>query len=89
MVNRLGRVEDGTAVGLWRRTWVAAARMAAWSGVPTVIGPSDMPEFDVNMMDVPERGVLGLGEPPTIPTAAAIASGSTKGEMSTSVCCQP
>jgi xanthine dehydrogenase YagR molybdenum-binding subunit len=26
------------------------------------------------MMDVPERGVLGLGEPPTIPTAAAIAN---------------
>jgi len=37
-------------------------------------GPSDMPEFDVRMMDVPERGVLGLGEPPTIPTAAAIAN---------------
>jgi xanthine dehydrogenase YagR molybdenum-binding subunit len=39
-----------------------------------VAGPSDMPEFDVNMMDVPERGVLGIGEPPTIPTAAAIAN---------------
>jgi xanthine dehydrogenase YagR molybdenum-binding subunit len=39
-----------------------------------VAGPSDMPEFDVRMMDVPERGVLGLGEPPTIPTAAAIAN---------------
>jgi len=39
-----------------------------------IAGPSDMPEFDVRMMDVPERGVLGLGEPPTIPTAAAIAN---------------
>ncbi len=39
-----------------------------------IAGPSDMPEFDVNMMDVPDRGVLGLGEPPTIPTAAAIAN---------------
>lgn len=39
-----------------------------------IAGPSDMPEFDVHMMDVPERGVLGLGEPPTIPTAAAIAN---------------
>lgn len=37
-------------------------------------GPSDMPEFGAHMMDVPERGVLGLGEPPTIPTAAAIAN---------------
>lgn len=35
-------------------------------------GPSDMPEFGTHMMDTPERGVLGLGEPPTIPTAAAI-----------------
>ncbi len=39
-----------------------------------IAGPSDMPEFDVHMMDVPERGVLGIGEPPTIPTAAAIAN---------------
>ncbi len=37
-------------------------------------GPSDMPEIEVHMMDVPERGVIGLGEPPTIPTAAAIAN---------------
>jgi len=39
-----------------------------------IAGPSDMPEFDVRLMDVSERGVLGLGEPPTIPTAAAIAN---------------
>jgi len=37
-------------------------------------GPSDIPEIDIHMMDVPERGTLGIGEPPAIPTAAAIAN---------------
>ena len=29
------------------------------------------------MLDYPERGVIGIGEPPTIPTAAAIANAVT------------
>jgi xanthine dehydrogenase YagR molybdenum-binding subunit len=37
-------------------------------------GPSDIPEIDVTLVDQPERGVVGLGEPPTISTAAAIAN---------------
>jgi xanthine dehydrogenase YagR molybdenum-binding subunit len=37
-------------------------------------GLSDMPEIDVTLIDQPERGVIGLGEPPTISTAAAIAN---------------
>jgi xanthine dehydrogenase YagR molybdenum-binding subunit len=37
-------------------------------------GPSDIPEIDVVLVDQPERGVIGLGEPPTISTAAAIAN---------------
>lgn len=37
-------------------------------------GLSDMPEIDVTLVDQPERGVVGLGEPPTISTAAAIAN---------------
>jgi xanthine dehydrogenase YagR molybdenum-binding subunit len=37
-------------------------------------GPSDMPEIDVTLLDQPERGVIGIGEPPTISTAAAIAN---------------
>jgi xanthine dehydrogenase YagR molybdenum-binding subunit len=32
-----------------------------------------MPQIHVHMMDMPERGVIGIGEPPTVPTAAAIA----------------
>ena len=37
-------------------------------------GPSDIPEIDVTLVDQPARGVVGLGEPPTISTAAAIAN---------------
>jgi xanthine dehydrogenase YagR molybdenum-binding subunit len=35
-------------------------------------GIQDMPEIVVHMVDMPERGVIGIGEPPTIGTAAAI-----------------
>ena len=31
------------------------------------------PADRVRLKDQPERGVVGLGEPPTVPTAAAIA----------------
>jgi xanthine dehydrogenase YagR molybdenum-binding subunit len=37
-------------------------------------GLADVPEIDVVMLDYPERGVIGIGEPVTIPTAAAIAN---------------
>lgn len=35
-------------------------------------GIRDMPKITVHMMDMPDRGVIGIGEPPTISTAAAI-----------------
>jgi xanthine dehydrogenase YagR molybdenum-binding subunit len=35
-------------------------------------GMEDIPEIVVHMHDMPERGVIGIGEPPTISTAAAI-----------------
>lgn len=35
-------------------------------------GINDMPRVHVHMMDMPERGVIGIGEPPTISTAAAV-----------------
>lgn len=35
-------------------------------------GIADMPKIHVHMMDMPERGVIGIGEPPTISTHAAI-----------------
>ena len=37
-------------------------------------GMSDIPDIDVTLVDQPERGVVGLGEPPVISTAAAIAN---------------
>jgi xanthine dehydrogenase YagR molybdenum-binding subunit len=36
-------------------------------------GMSDVPQIDIRLKDQPERGVIGVGEPPTVPTAAAIA----------------
>jgi len=36
-------------------------------------GMSDIPQIDVRLKNMPERGVVGIGEPPTVPTAAAIA----------------
>jgi xanthine dehydrogenase YagR molybdenum-binding subunit len=35
-------------------------------------GIADMPPIHVHMLDMPERGVIGIGEPPTIATSAAI-----------------
>jgi xanthine dehydrogenase YagR molybdenum-binding subunit len=35
---------------------------------------SDIPEIEVHLLDYPERGVIGIGEPPTIPTASALAN---------------
>lgn len=37
-------------------------------------GLADAPEIDVVLLDMPERGVIGIGEPVTIPTASAIAN---------------
>lgn len=35
---------------------------------------SDIPKVDVMLMNQPERGIIGIGEPPTVPTASAIAN---------------
>lgn len=35
-------------------------------------GIRDMPKITVHMQNMPDRGVIGIGEPPTISTAAAI-----------------
>ncbi len=37
-------------------------------------GLADVPDIDVVLLDMPERGVIGIGEPVTIPTAGAIAN---------------
>ena len=37
-------------------------------------GAADMPEIEILLIDMPERGVIGVGEPCTVPTAAAIAN---------------
>ena len=35
-------------------------------------GIQDMPNIHIHMMDMPERGVIGIGEPATVSTAAAV-----------------
>ena len=37
-------------------------------------GHSDLGEIEVHLLDYPERGVIGIGEPPVIPTGAALAN---------------
>jgi xanthine dehydrogenase YagR molybdenum-binding subunit len=39
-----------------------------------VAGMSDIPKIDIILNNMPERGVIGIGEPPTVSTAAAIAN---------------
>jgi xanthine dehydrogenase YagR molybdenum-binding subunit len=37
-------------------------------------GMSDVPKIDIILNNMPERGVIGIGEPPTVSTSAAIAN---------------
>jgi xanthine dehydrogenase YagR molybdenum-binding subunit len=37
-------------------------------------GAADIPPIELVLLDMPERGVIGVGEPVTIPTASAIAN---------------
>ena len=37
-------------------------------------GISDIPDIEVILLDMPERGVIGIGEPVVIPTASAVAN---------------
>jgi xanthine dehydrogenase YagR molybdenum-binding subunit len=39
-----------------------------------IAGMSDIPKIDVILKNQPERGVIGIGEPPTVSTSAAIAN---------------
>jgi xanthine dehydrogenase YagR molybdenum-binding subunit len=37
-------------------------------------GMSDIPQIEIHLKNQPERGVIGIGEPPTVSTASAIAN---------------
>lgn len=39
-----------------------------------IAGALEMPQIEAYIYDEPERGVIGIGEPPTIPTSGAIAN---------------
>ena len=40
----------------------------------SIFGMSDIPKIDIVLNNMPERGVIGIGEPPTVSTASAIAN---------------
>jgi len=40
-------------------------------------GIADVPEIEIVLLNMPERGVIGIGEPATVPTAAAIGNAVT------------
>jgi xanthine dehydrogenase YagR molybdenum-binding subunit len=54
-----------------RNTGIMVNPNMEWYLLP---GISDLPEIDVTIVDQPTRGVVGLGEPPVISTAAAVAN---------------
>jgi xanthine dehydrogenase YagR molybdenum-binding subunit len=39
-----------------------------------IVGALEIPPIEAYIYDEPERGVIGIGEPPTIPTSGAIAN---------------
>jgi xanthine dehydrogenase YagR molybdenum-binding subunit len=39
-----------------------------------ISGALEIPQIEVHIYDQPERGVIGIGEPPTVPTSGAIAN---------------
>lgn len=39
-----------------------------------VPGAADIPDIEIVLLDMPERGVIGIGEPVLIPTASAVAN---------------
>ena len=51
---------------------VTLQRGAHALGAQMACAVRDVPKITVHMQDMPDRGVIGIGEPPTISTAAAI-----------------
>jgi xanthine dehydrogenase YagR molybdenum-binding subunit len=39
-----------------------------------IVGTLETPDIEVIIFDEAERGVIGIGEPPTVPTSGAIAN---------------
>jgi xanthine dehydrogenase YagR molybdenum-binding subunit len=48
-------------------------KSGSWTG-NKLTALADVPEIDIVLLDMPERGVIGIGEPVTIPTASAVAN---------------
>jgi xanthine dehydrogenase YagR molybdenum-binding subunit len=51
-------------------------------------GIADVPDIEIILVNMPERGVIGIGEPATVPTAGAIAN-AVANALGTRVCSLP
>jgi xanthine dehydrogenase YagR molybdenum-binding subunit len=72
-----GGVVQGISLGLFeerRLDPASGAMLNADMEWYKLAAHSDLGEIDVTLLDYPERGVIGIGEPPVIPTATAIAN---------------
>ena len=73
----IGGVVMGAAYGLYEerlldpKTGKQLNPDMEWYKLPA---HTDLGDIEVVLLDYPERGTIGIGEPPTIPTAAAIAN---------------
>jgi xanthine dehydrogenase YagR molybdenum-binding subunit len=72
-----GGVVQGISLGLYEERRLdpkSGAMLNADMEWYKLAGHSDLGEIEVHLLDYPERGVIGIGEPPVIPTAAALAN---------------
>jgi xanthine dehydrogenase YagR molybdenum-binding subunit len=75
-----GGVVQGISLGLFEERRLdpkSAGMLNADMEWYKLAGHSDLGEIEVHLLDYPERGVIGIGEPPVIPTATALANAVT------------
>ncbi len=83
-INRLLSLSQINGAIIMGLSWALSEDRTMDPGTGTMVNPNmenyklagtmEMPEFDVIIDEQPERGVIGLGEPPRVPTAGALAN---------------
>ncbi|RMD93579.1 MAG: xanthine dehydrogenase family protein molybdopterin-binding subunit, partial [Calditrichaeota bacterium] len=72
-----GAIIQGISYALYEERWMdplTGTMVNANFENYKIAGTMETPQIEVILYDEPERGVIGIGEPPTIPTNAAIAN---------------
>jgi xanthine dehydrogenase YagR molybdenum-binding subunit len=83
-INRLTSLSQINGAIIMGLSWALNEDRTMDPGTGTMVNPNmenyklagtmEMPEFDIVIDEQPERGVIGLGEPPRVPTAGALAN---------------